>query len=84
MGIDTPRSSAITGSSPIGANSVTPMPKAPGVAGDSRLAVTFALTPKQVQAVALAQTVAAGLRLALQPRGTAPDLSTPKPSKEKS
>jgi len=63
---------------------VTPMPKAPGVAGDSRLAVTFALTPKQVQAVALAQTVAAGLRLALQPRGTAPDLSTPKPSKEKS
>ena len=60
---------------------VTPIPKTSGVAGDSRLAVTFALTPPQVKAVALAQTVAAGLRLALQPRGSAPDLRLPKPSK---
>jgi len=59
---------------------VTPIPKASGIAGDSRLAVTFALSPQQVQAVALAQTVAAGLRLALQPRGATPDLNTPTPT----
>ena len=56
---------------------LTPMPKISGVSGDSRLAVTFALTPKQVKAVALAQTVSDGLRLALQPRGDLPDLGVP-------
>jgi len=61
---------------------VTPMPEnsgVSGVSGDSRLAVTFALTPQQVKAVALAQTVSDGLRLALQPRGNAPELSAPTP-----
>lgn len=57
----------------------TPMPQVSGVSGDSRLAVTFALTPQQVKAVALAQTVSDGLRLALQPRGNAPTVSAPTP-----
>jgi pilus assembly protein CpaB len=62
---------------------VIPLPKTSGIAGESRLAVTFALSPKQVQDVALAQTVAAGLRLALHPRGAPLKITRPKRPKEK-
>jgi Flp pilus assembly protein CpaB len=49
---------------------VTPIPRPAGASNsDTRLAVTFALSTKQVQAVALAQAVADSLRLVLQPRG---------------
>jgi pilus assembly protein CpaB len=40
-----------------------------GLAGDTVLAVTFALIPRDVARVVLAQTVAKTLRLALVPRG---------------
>lgn len=66
---------------------VEPIPEANRLAGELQMSVTFALSPKQVRAVALAQTVSDGLRLALQPRGTAPDLvpapTATKPPKSK-
>jgi pilus assembly protein CpaB len=53
------------------------------LAGDTTLAVTFALPPAAVAKVVLAQTVAKNLRLALQPKGVAvnatPTPAVPKP-----
>lgn len=48
------------------------------LAGDTTLAVTFALKPGDVAAVVLAQTVAKTLRLALQPKGV--PVNPPKPA----
>jgi pilus assembly protein CpaB len=47
------------------------------LAGDTTLAVTFALKPGDVANVVLAQTVAKTLRLALQPKGVPPTAPTP-------
>lgn len=51
------------------------------LAGDTTLAVTFALPPDAVGKVVLAQTVAKTLRLALQPKGVPPNpTASPKPT----
>ena len=47
------------------------------LAGDTTLAVTFALKPDAVAKVVLAQTVAKTLRLALQPKGVPPKAPAP-------
>jgi pilus assembly protein CpaB len=65
------------------ANASTKQVPAGTLAGDTTLAVTFALVPDAVAKVVLAQTVAKTLRLALQPRGVAATAPKPAPPAKK-